>query len=88
MSIHPLVDLTAAEIRQAASLIRNLHGPRELVFKAITLDEPPKKLVLEYLEAVKYGRNAPAIPRIAFAAYYLKSTVRFWSLANGMVSTT
>lgn len=72
---HPLADLTAAEIRQASSLVRKLHANQDLVFKAITLEEPPKQQVLQYLEAHKNGGDFPEIPRIAFAAYYLKGTV-------------
>lgn len=75
MSSHPLLDLSQAEIRQAAGLVRKLHQSQELVFKAITLQEPPKNLVLKYLKAQEEAESLPNVPRIAFAAYYIKNTV-------------
>lgn len=75
MAFHPLRDLTASEIKQAASLVRQLHRGQELVFKAITLAEPQKDLVLQYFKAQENGTALPAIPRIVFAAYYFKGTV-------------
>ncbi len=76
MVSHPLLDLSAAEIKHAASLVRQLHGNQELVFKAITLEEPSKDLVLKFFKAQENSLGVPEIPRIAFAAYYLKGTVR------------
>lgn len=75
MAIHPLSDLTATELKQAASLVRALYRGQQLVFKAITLEEPPKELVLRYFKAEENGTPLPVIPRTAFAAYYLKGTV-------------
>lgn len=76
MAIHPLADLSAAEIKQSAAIVRQLHRNQDLVFKAITLEEPPKDLTLRYLKAQDNGTPLPAIPRVAFAAYYFKGTVR------------
>lgn len=75
MAPHVLSDLTADEIRHTARLIKHLHRPDELVFKAITLDEPRKELVLEYFRAQLNGEPLPVVPRIVFAAYYIKGTV-------------
>lgn len=75
MAPHPLSDLTEDEIRHTARLVRHLHRPHELVFKAITLDEPQKELVLAYFKAQENGTPLPKVPRIIFAAYYLKGTV-------------
>lgn len=75
MPAHPLLDLTATEVKQAAALIRQLHRGQELAFKAITLEEPPKELVVQYFKAQENGTTHPYIPRIAFAAYYFKGTV-------------
>ncbi|KAL1883762.1 hypothetical protein Plec18167_002770 [Paecilomyces lecythidis] len=77
MSAHPLLDLTATEVKQAAALIRQLHRGQELAFKAITLEEPPKELVVQYFKAQENGTTHPYIPRIAFAAYYFKGTEHF-----------
>lgn len=75
MTGHPLLDLSQAETTQAAAIIRKLHQGQELVFKAITLEEPRKELVLKYFKAQDDGTSLPSIPRIAYAAYYLKGTV-------------
>lgn len=75
MSSHPLLDLTADEIKLAADLVRKLHRVQSLVFKAITLEEPRKDLVLKYFKAQEDGSSLPLVPRLAFVAYYLKSTV-------------
>lgn len=77
MQVHPLLDLSAIEIKNAAWLVRQLHRDQELVFKAITLEEPPKEKVLRYFKAQQHGSLVPRIPRVAFAAYYIKGTVRY-----------
>ncbi|KIW72758.1 hypothetical protein PV04_00933 [Phialophora macrospora] len=77
MACHPLNDLTASEVKQAASLIRQLHRDQDLVFKAITLDEPQKDLVLSYFKAQESGKPLPVVPRVVFAAYYFKGTDQF-----------
>lgn len=82
MAFHPLRDLTASEIKQAASLIRQLHRGQKLVFKAITLEEPQKDLVIKYFRAQENGTPLPAVPRIVFAAYYFEGTVRQHSCAK------
>ncbi len=75
MALHPLTDLSGAEIKHAASLIRQLHRGQALVFKAIALEEPQKDLVLKYLKAQDQGTPLPSVPRLAFCAYYFKGTV-------------
>lgn len=75
MTIHPLLDLTASEVKHAAALVRQLHRGQQLTFKAITLEEPPKDLVIQYFKAQENGTALPYIPRVAFAAYYFKGTV-------------
>jgi len=79
-AIHPLSELSFAETQRAIEIVRQLHGQRDLVFKAVTLEEAPKDNVIEYLNAEQHGTPLPPIPRLAFAAYYLKGTVR--SLAS------
>lgn len=75
MAFHPLRDLSADEIERAASLVSKLHGDQELVFKAITLEEPQKRQVLDYLRAIDNAAPLPSVRRVAFAAYYFKGTV-------------
>lgn len=73
---HPLSSLSAAEIETAARLVKELApGRTDWQFKAITLEEPPKKTLIPYLEAEHEGRNPPKIKRQAFVAYYLRTTV-------------
>lgn len=74
MAFHPLRDLTADEINQAASLIKRLHKEQALVFKAITLEEPQKDLELNYFKAQEDGTALPVAPRVVFAAHYFKNT--------------
>lgn len=81
MALHPFQDLTQNEIKQVAGVIRQLHMGQDLVFKAITLEEPRKDLVLNYFKAEELGTPLPSVPRIAFSAYYIARTVRrSWSL--------
>lgn len=74
---HPLAQLTADEIKQSANLVRRVTGDDiELIFKAITLKEPDKTLILEYLEAEHSGASAlPHLDRFGFVVYYKKGGV-------------
>lgn len=71
---HPLAPLSGAEITQAAALVRKAlqdqEDPRRatLRFKNISLHEPPKRILLPYLDAERAGRAAaarPYVPRCA-----------------------
>ncbi|EFX05222.1 copper amine oxidase [Grosmannia clavigera kw1407] len=92
MAVHPLADLTAEEVVQAANLIRAQHPGAQLAFKAITLEEPDKALTLQYLEAEHAGRSVLPPKRIAFAAYYIRKTTDFFTalvhLEAGEVAVT
>lgn len=73
---HPLCPLTASEISNSAHLIKSLWPSNvNLLFKVITLEEPPKKHFVPYLDAEYAGRPLPRIDRKAFVAYYLRNTV-------------
>ncbi|KAL2428561.1 Copper amine oxidase 1 [Exophiala dermatitidis] len=75
---HPLCPLTASEITTTANLLRSVWPANiDLRFKVITLDEPPKKQMIPYLEAEHSGRPLPQIPRKAFVSYYIRNTDRF-----------
>jgi hypothetical protein len=74
---HPLCPLTASEISNTAQLIKALWPSHaDLLFKALTLEEPQKKHFVTYLDAEHAGRTLPRIDRKAFVAYYLRNTVR------------
>lgn len=73
---HPLCPVTAAEIKQSAHLIRSLYPAKtDFSFKAITLEEPEKALLVPYLEAEHCRARLPHIDRKTFVCYYLRNTV-------------
>ncbi len=73
---HPFASLSAAEITATAALIKGLYNSDvELRFKALTLQEPPKKDVLGFLRAEHDGQSTPELTRRAFVSYYLRNTV-------------
>lgn len=76
--VHPLIALSAAEITRASSVLaqstqKKAGDPKKLVrFKHITLKEPPKALLLPYLDAESAGVAAaqrPFVPRCAQISY-------------------
>lgn len=73
---HPLAPLTPSEIATTADLLRSVWPSNtDLRFKIITLDEPPKKQMIPYLEAVHSGSPLPYVPRKSFTSYYIRNTV-------------
>lgn len=76
MAPHPFEDLTAGEITRAAQLVQSMHNGTVLSFKAITLEEPDKALMLKFLDAEHKGRKVETPPRVAYCAYYFRGTVQ------------
>lgn len=73
--VHPLDPLNPVEITLAAAIIRSAYPPGSPIrFKAITLDEPSKALVLPYLDAEHEGLKLPAVPRTAYVLYVMVNT--------------
>lgn len=75
---HPLIGLSVEEITKAASLVEGYFRERtqnpdlSVYFKHITLDEPPKEVLLPYLDAEDEGvpmSNRPFVPRCAQVIY-------------------
>jgi primary-amine oxidase len=70
---HPLHSITAEEITKASTLLkailRERHGPDfKFRFKNVSIQEPPKALLLPYLDAEAAGvdtRYRPFVPRCA-----------------------
>ena len=57
---HPLNPITGSEIVKAADILRTKYPEgADLHFKAITLEEPPKAVLVPYLEAEHDGSNLP-----------------------------
>jgi primary-amine oxidase len=77
VSSHPLAPLSAQELTHAAAIIKgSWPAHTDLHFKVVTLEEPPKPEVLQYLEAEHNNQSLPAISRKAFVNYYIRNTVR------------
>jgi primary-amine oxidase len=73
---HPLAPLSAAELQDAAAIIKaSWPAHTDLHFKVVTLQEPPKEEVLKYLEAEHGNKSFPALSRKAFINYYIRNTV-------------
>ena len=72
---HPLAPLSAAEIREAAQIIRP-RVPDTARFSIIALDEPPKEIVL---------RQIPT-PRRAFAILYDMDSNRIWEVIANLTA--
>jgi len=63
--------------KKAAKLVKNAFPKNEVTFRAITLAEPPKALLVPYLRGEKASRSPAALPRIAFIQYYLDHASSF-----------
>ncbi|MCJ1388004.1 hypothetical protein MMC18_000848 [Xylographa bjoerkii] len=78
LSVHPLSPLTSSEISAAAGFINGLYPAKtDLLFKAITLEEPAKAQLAPYLDAEHEGRSVGRIDRKAFVNYYIRNTDKF-----------
>jgi Cu2+-containing amine oxidase len=78
--VHPLAPLSSSEITTSAHLIKGLFPQNtNLQFKAITLHEPEKRVVVPYLAAEHESKFLPHIARKAFVLYYIRNTViAYW----------
>lgn len=73
--VHPLDPLTPDEITTVAKILRAVYPPNSPIhFKAVTLDEPAKSLVVPYLEAEHRGSPLPIVPRSAYVLYVMQNT--------------
>ena len=76
---HPLNPITESEILGTANLLRSKYPEgTNLHFKAITLEEPEKAVLVPYLQAEHNGGNLPKIDRKIFVSYYIRNTVSKW----------
>lgn len=75
---HPLAPLTATEITSAAAIIKaSWPAHTDLHYKVVTLEEPPKTEVVQYLDAEHSGSPRPSISRKAFLNYYIRNTNKY-----------
>ena len=73
--VHPLDPLSPAEITSATAILRSVYpADSPIHFKAVTLDEPAKHLVLPYLDAEHKGLALPIVPRTAYILYVMVNT--------------
>ena len=79
---HPIGPLSSQEIEGASALIRRAWPDGTYFqFKVITLLEPAKAELVPYLDAERKGQQHHSIDRRAFVVYYLKNTVRIFSIS-------
>ncbi|KAI9729382.1 MAG: hypothetical protein M1834_006906 [Cirrosporium novae-zelandiae] len=75
MGGHPLDPLTASEVIQISTLLKNKESQHSLHFKFINIIEPPKKQLVPYLTAERSGSShRPLLERRANALYYHRGT--------------
>lgn len=73
---HPLSPLGPNEFTTCAQLISAAWPENtQLAFKTITLAEPPKRILVPYLETERSGLPRGVIDRKAFVTYYIRNTV-------------
>ncbi|KAF1997273.1 copper amine oxidase [Amniculicola lignicola CBS 123094] len=69
---HPLDPLAPEEIAKVADVVRSTAPNENLLFRVITLAEPPKRDMIAYLDLEHAGYNEPAHPgRVAKVHVYL-----------------
>lgn len=76
-SPHPFESVKDYEIRAASKLVKDAY-PASANVHFIQMDkvDPPKKDMIKYLEAEKYGLPLPNIPRVIYC-YYYTNTLEF-----------
>ncbi|KAL1973967.1 hypothetical protein VTN31DRAFT_5527 [Thermomyces dupontii] len=67
---HPFDPLSPEEISKAADIIRKAHAGQKITFRVLTLAEPPKKLMIPFLEAEHQGRSAQPPARQAQVQFH------------------
>jgi primary-amine oxidase len=73
--IHPLDPLTPDEITKATAVLRAAYpADSPIHFKCVTLNEPPKKSVVAFLDAEHRGSPLPVVPRSAYVLYVMNNT--------------
>jgi primary-amine oxidase len=60
-----------------SQVLRAAFPDRRVIFRVITLAEPPKALLVPYLQAERANQARSKIPRQAFCQYYLNDRQQF-----------
>ncbi|KAE8155079.1 copper amine oxidase [Aspergillus avenaceus] len=78
VSSHPLDPATPEEIQCATDLVKRAYQGIDLHFKAAGLEEPPKALLVDFLDAEHNQKPLPTIPRCVFLIWYIRRTPRLF----------
>jgi primary-amine oxidase len=65
---------------KVAEILRATFRKHKVIFRVITLAEPPKALLVPYLRAERVNQSRPNVPRKAFCQYYLNDRQQFHQL--------
>ncbi|KAH8692697.1 copper amine oxidase [Talaromyces proteolyticus] len=75
---HPLDPLRPEEISKTVSILNNAYKGHTLVFRVITLAEPPKAVMVPFLEAEHQGIIDQPPPRCARVQFYQDVAAQFY----------
>lgn len=73
----PIDTIPSLTLRQAAKVLKDHCPDKNVIFRAITLAEPSKKLMVPFLQAEKSSQPRLPPPRVAFVQYYLDHATHF-----------
>jgi hypothetical protein len=77
----------SANVSKVAEGLKSVFPDRSIIFRAITLSEPPKADLIPYLEAERLGGQLPtAPPRVSLVQFYLDSSAHFQELKYNLDS--
>lgn len=71
MAPHPFDQFTIQELEKAIVILKKQHAGKLLHIKTLEREEPPKALMVPFLEAERAGKKIAPPPRIAHAIYYI-----------------
>lgn len=68
---HPLDQLSEVEAKKAVDLLRKANPGKKIHIKNIQAQEPPKKVMIQFLEAEHSGHPIAPPPRIAYCVFFI-----------------
>lgn len=82
-SIHPFDPIRDYEVRLATKLVKDSHSADANVhFVQVDRVDPPKKDMIKYLDAERFGGVLPSIPRVLYCYYYTNTLTFNKALVN------
>ncbi|KAF5098944.1 hypothetical protein D0Z03_001113 [Geotrichum reessii] len=85
MAPHPFDQFSLKEIENSVAFIKAQHPGKTIHIKTVEREEPPKALMVPFLEAEKAGKIPIPPPRIAHCVYYVmenKAVSELWVNLN------